>query len=191
MDAGFELRNARKSAKLTATKLAQLGGTSVPAISQIENGSRGITVARFDSLLRKTGHRLAVLDTITPTPGEIAQSISGLLRADNWLAAYRVLLSFSDALKIESPTNRLALTAQAPQSSGSPVFDAALAAVVRYWLGDAHVPVHHWLDDSRFSLETPQPLLESEYSLIPPPVSVAPAFLVHNVLLDERALRSV
>lgn len=188
MDAGLELREARQRALLTATALARLGNTSIPAISQIEKGVRGITVSRMDSLLRKTQNRLVVIPTVTSTPEEIARTLARLIGTSEFLVAYRVLLSYSDALKGETGSIRVALTLNSPKSTGSKLYDAALAAVVHYWLDRDGLPLPQWLNESRFTLEVQEALVESEYSLIPAPESVAHAFLVHNVLLDERAL---
>ena len=191
MDAGIELRAARKKAGLSSTTLARLGHTSIPAISQIEKGTRGITVKRFDSLLRVARQRLLVVPTVTSTPDEIARFVARLIVETDLLAAYRVLLSYSDALSAEEPAVRLALTFTSPQSTGSALHDAVLAGLVRYWLEKAGVPTPDWLDEPRFHLTEATAFLESVYSLHPEPMSVAHAFLVHNVLIDERALGSI
>ena len=76
MDAGKELRRARRARGFTVRKLADLGGTSAAAISQIETGARGVSVERFSSLLKNSRHRLIAIPTLASTAGEVAESIA-------------------------------------------------------------------------------------------------------------------
>ena len=191
MTFGTALRAARKDRGLTVERLAQLGGTSKPAISQIENGHRGATVARFDSLLKKTKHRLIVIPSIANTAFEIAEDVRRELQSGNTSAAYRTILSFSDELRLAAPGVRVALTLGAPQQTGSALYDAALAALVEHWLTQDSLPIPDWVSEPWRVLEVPEHLSEGYYSLIPQAQEVPAAFVAHNVLLAGTALESV
>lgn len=60
MDAGHEIRAARIAAGLSQKELADLAGTSQPAVAMYESGTREPGAATFDRLLAAAGARLRV-----------------------------------------------------------------------------------------------------------------------------------
>lgn len=191
MDAGKELRRARRARGFTVRKLADLGGTSAAAISQIENGARGVSVERYSSLLSKTRNRIISLPTLANTALEVAESISYFLADNDNQAAYREFISFSDSLRKQSPGIRVALTLGAPVTTGSSLYDAAIAALVEHWLVEDALPLPDWLENTELFLPELQHLREGIYGPTPEPEEVSAAFLRHNVLFPEVAMESV
>ena len=191
MDAGKELRRARRARGFTVRKLADLGGTSAAAISQIENGARGVSVERYSSLLSKTRNRIISLPTLANTAVEVAESISYFLADNDNQAAYREFISFSDSLRKQSPGIRVALTLGAPGTTGSSLYDAAIAALVEHWLVEDALPLPGWLENTEMFLPELQHLREGIYRPTPDPEEVSAAFLRHNVLFPEVAMESV
>ena len=178
MYAGKELNRARRESGLTLRKLAAFADTSSAAISQIETGNRGVSFERLQSLLYLTEHRLVTIPTNAQTPGEVAEFISDALNAGNPLRAYRAFIAYSITLMRLDPVVRLALTLNRPDSTGDPVYDAAIAALIQHWLSHDSLPAPTWVDEDSFSLALPAHLGER----VPSPDEVPPAFLEHNVL---------
>lgn len=191
MYAGKELRRARHARGFTVRKLAELAGTSAAAISQIENGARGVSVERYSSLLSKTRNRLISLPTLANTAVEVAESIASFLAENDNQAAYREFISFSDSLRKQSPGIRVAITLVAPETTGSALYDAAIAALVEHWLSEASSPLPDWLENADLFLPELQHLREGIFGPTPEPEEVSAAFLRHNVLFPEIAMESV
>lgn len=191
VDFGHELRRARQERGMTVRRLAELGNTSPAAISQIETGARGVTVEKYNSLLKKTRHRLVTIPTIANTAAEVAADIAEFVRLGESQSAFREFLSLSDSLRKQEPVSLMALCYQAPVLTGSEVFDAALAALVEHWLTQAHLPVPQWVQEPDRSLSTLEYLRESDLGPIPEQSEVPHSFLRHNVLFAADALESV
>jgi transcriptional regulator with XRE-family HTH domain len=191
MNVGNELRSARLERGITVRRLAELGKTSPAAISQIETGSRGVSVDRFASLLKKTRHRYIVLPTIASSVSEVAESIGQFLKKADNQAAYREFISFSDSLKKQQLGVRVALTLSEPDTTGSALYDAALASLVEYWLNKDGLPIPDWVFDPSRSLSQTEHLREGIYGRTPDSEEVLPEFLNRNVLFPAVALESV
>lgn len=191
MNVGNELRRARLERGMTVRRLAELGKTSPAAISQIETGGRGVSVDRFASLLKKTRHRYVVIPTLASSVGEVAESIGNFLLQDDNQAAFREFISFSDSLKKQDKGVRVAITLNKPESTGSALYDAALAALVEYWLQIDSLPIPSWVNDPTRKLPVLEHLRESIYGRTPDVEEVLPEFLNHNVLFPAVALESV
>jgi transcriptional regulator with XRE-family HTH domain len=191
MNVGKELRRARRERGMTVRRLAELGNTSPAAISQIETGARGVSVERFASLLKKTRHRVLVIPTSASSVSDVAESIEFFLKQDDNQAAFREFISCSDSLKKQDKGVRVALTLNAPESTGSALYDAALAALVEYWLQVDSLPVPDWVNEPLRKLSTLEHLKESNYGRKPDIDEVLPEFLKHNVLFPAVALESI
>jgi transcriptional regulator with XRE-family HTH domain len=191
MNVGQELRRARHNRGFTVRRLAELGKTSAAAISQIETGARGVSVDRFASLLKKTRHRYIVLPTIASSVSEVAESIGQFLQNAEHQAAYREFISFSDSLKKQQLGVRVALTLVEPETTGSVLYDAAIASLVEYWLNNDGLPIPDWVFDPSRSLSQTEHLREGIYGRTPDPEEVLPEFLNRNVLFPAVALESV
>lgn len=191
VDFGQELRRARHERGMTVRRLAELGHTSPAAISQIETGARGVTVDKFDALLKKTRHRLIAIPTIASTVSEVALDITEFIAQGDEQSAFREFLSLSDSLRKQVPVALIALTYSAPETTGSLIYDAALAALVEHWLTAAQLPKPAWVSDPTRSLPALEYLRETNYGPIPEQSEVPVSFLRHNVLFSADALESV
>ena len=60
MDAGAEIRSARLAAGLSQRELADLAGTSQPAVAMYESGEREPGVSTFERLLGAAGAKVTV-----------------------------------------------------------------------------------------------------------------------------------
>ena len=190
MYAGKELNRARRESGLTLRKLAAFADTSSAAISQIETGKRGVSFERLHSLLNLTGHRFITIPANAKTPAEVAESIQNALDGEKPLWAFRAFLAYSQILKSLDPVVRSALTLNGPETTGDPIDDASIAALVRFRLSVDSLPLPGWLDDPQFFLPTPTLLGASFSDVIPLEVEVPTAFLHHNVLFPTVALES-
>ncbi|MBC7403274.1 MAG: hypothetical protein H7279_08905 [Microbacteriaceae bacterium] len=102
--------------------------------------------------------------------------------------ALRAFIDFSDYLSTVSEASEADIPE--PESTGSAGWDAALAAVVDYWLSRAGLPKPDWLDgESRFAAEPESPHL-GKYDLAPDHLSVPPEFFRRNVLIEISTLQS-
>lgn len=191
VDFGHELRRARQQRGMTVRRLAELGHTSPAAVSQIETGARGVTVEKYDALLKKTRHRLITLPTLAQTPYEIAQSIERALDEGVPQRAYRLLIGYSDVLRELEPSLLFIVTYPRPAITKNPLYDAALAALVEHWLIVAGMPHHEWLASCEYHLAEPTHLAESIYDPVPLVEEVPEAFRSHNVLFPLEALESI
>jgi transcriptional regulator with XRE-family HTH domain len=191
MDAGKELRRARRARGFTVRKLAELGGTSAAAISQIETGARGVTVERLQSLLLKTRHRLISIPTLASTPNEVSENIKAALEKSTPQLAYRLFIGYSDVLRQLEPGVRVAITISRPETTGNRLYDACIAALVQHWLLFDSLPVPSWVSEEGFILSEPTHLGETSYESAPNEQEVPEAFLLHNVLFPAEALESI
>lgn len=191
VDFGHELRRARHERGMTVRRLAELGKTSPAAISQIETGARGVTVDKYNALLKKTRHRLVTIPTIANTAAEVAADIAEFVSLGESQSAFREFLSFSDSLRKLEPVSLIALTYNSPESTGSVIYDAALAALVEHWLTRAQLPVPTWVQEPGRSLPALEYLRETDLGPVPEQSEVPLSFLRHNVLFAADALESV
>src|SRR5688572_32369428 len=108
MDAGVALRDARVSAGLSQTALAERVGTSQATISAYENGTKQPSVATLSRLLAATGARLTVAPTAQPVREPSSRELK---RAARSLAD---VLALADALPVRH-RRRLDYPRLAPQ----------------------------------------------------------------------------
>ena len=191
MNVGNELRTARLERGMTVRRLAELGKTSPAAISQIETGSRGVSVDRVQTLLLKTGHRLVSIPTIASTPAEVSAFIKNDLEEGKPLRAYRQFIGYSDELRGLEQGVRVAITLMRPESTGNPLYDAALASLVQHWLSVDQLPIPSWVKEDAFHLSALTHLSEAPWESAPETSDVPEAFLLHNVLFPAEALESI
>ena len=120
---------------------------------------------------------------------DTARRIARAVRAGNRNAALRGFIDYSDTLR--RGVDLVELSSVEPPRTGSEGWDAALAAVVDYWLGKAHVAVPSWANDSsRVSTRARTPHL-GQYDLPPDLTNVPDEFLRRNVLIERSTLASV
>jgi transcriptional regulator with XRE-family HTH domain len=105
MDAGRDLKRARRAAHLTQRQLADRSGIDQAVIARIESGAAQPRVDTLERLLRATGHRY---ELVAETPVDVDR------------AALRALLALGDVEReryfLRSNANMLALMAEAKRS---------------------------------------------------------------------------
>lgn len=188
MTASTLLRASRLASGITQGDLAARAKTSQPDISTIESGKRSPTVYTLERLLRHTGHRIIAVPGVGVDATETAERIASAGSRDS---ALRAFIDYSDSLAAAKGVDRVVLGIAEPHSTGSPAWDAALAALVDYWLGRSKLPKPEWITTpSRFLSEPQSPQL-SEYDLKPDLDNVPTEFRRRNVVLERSTLASV
>lgn len=189
--AGVFLRASRESSGLTQSVVAARAQTSTPALSHIENSRRDPGTAKLDALLRATGNRLGVVPTNRSGSLEAGAAIHDELAAGDERSAFRSFIQFSDNLAAENGVVRVVLAANEPPSTGSSLWDAALAAVSEYWLNKQRLPVPEWAAQPRRRLARRTVLSGDRYTRSIDDRDVPREFAHRNVALDASVLASV
>jgi transcriptional regulator with XRE-family HTH domain len=184
------VRATRKSKGLTQTDLAQLSKVHQSNISAIENG-RDLSVTTLDTLLRATGHRLFAVSTVRGDAAHLGAGIRAELARGNRLSALRILIQLNDNLVAEHGIIRGVLGLLEPERTGHKVWDAALAGLVAWRLGQETIPLPSWVDKARFFLNRPQTLDVDSADPIPTAADVPQEFLTRGVLVWEDTFQSV
>jgi transcriptional regulator with XRE-family HTH domain len=184
------LRAARRSARLSQAELVRRSGIDKSTVSLIEAGLRNPSVEKLDRLLRATGRRVGVYPTSRSGSIEAGETIADWLDDGDSEAALRVFLRYSDNLAATEGVERVMLAATEPPPTGSPVWDAALAAVTEYWLDLEGLPKPGWIDDPARTLPDETPLAVNRWTSMRAIRDVPPAFRRRRILVDESTLQS-
>jgi transcriptional regulator with XRE-family HTH domain len=162
--------------------------TSQAQISTIESGKKIPTVDTLERLLRQTGHRIIAVPGTGTDAAETAERIASSSSRDS---ALRAFLDYSDSLAAATGVDRVVLAVAEPRPTGSPAWNAALAALVDYWFGKARLPKPTWINSRSRYLASPQSPQLSEYDLAPDLENVPVEFRRRQVLLERSTLESV
>ena len=188
MTAAIILRAARKAAGLNQTELARLAGTSQPAISALERGAHDPSFDTLNRILGHTGWRLISVPSTGLPAVDAAALIATALEHGDLASAFRSLVQINDDLAAERGANRLALVLTAPETTGHPAWDAALAGVTEYRLNHVGIPLPDWTRGVRVAEPTivsgsrrPQPIRHD---------AVPQELLARNVLIERIVLQS-
>lgn len=181
---------ARRARRLSQSFVASRAGEAESNLSVIESGRRSPSAVKLDRILRASNARLAVVPTTREGALEASSEVRRALQEKNERLAFRVWLSYNDALLAETAVNRVVLAAFPPEPTGSPVYDAAFAAVTEYRLREVSAPVPAWVEETE-ALGEPVILADSPYVLSVDPATVPEPFLRRGVLIHEGTLESV
>ncbi len=154
MDAATILTSTRARSGRTQRDLAQMTGSSQPALARVERRSADATVERLNALLRPLGAQVAALPTRLPTIATWAESFRRWLLDGDLEAVRGALVDVVDDLRSVDPDVAVALCALPPAPTGSDGVDAALAAVVHHVLDEWSLPVPRW---ARTTAPSPEP----------------------------------
>ncbi len=191
MTAAQLLRSARESSGLTQAELSRRARTSQPDISTLERGSRVPTADTLERLLGVLGHVVVAIPSVGPDAAATAERIRIALTKESDDGALRALIDYSDALARETGTNRIALCLARPARTGHPVWDAALAGLVEWRLGQPQFPKPQWIDDADRFLPEVTELIRIPHAPEIERTDVAREFLRRNVLIERGTLASV
>ena len=188
MAASTLLRSSRLASGITQGDLAARAKTSQPEISTIECGKMIPTVETLERLLRQTGHRIIAVPGAGVDAAKTADRIGSTKSRDS---ALRAFLDYSDSLAAAQGVDRMVLGIADPHSTRSAAWDAALAALVDYWLSKSRLPKPEWINSRARFLATPQSPQLGEYDLAPMLDEVPAEFRRRNVLVERSTLESV
>ena len=189
-DASTLVRAARASRKLTQEQLAERTRIDQASVSRFERG-RDAEFGTVSRLLAGTGHRLYSAPTLRDDAATAAAEIRQHLRAGDRDRALRVLIQLNDDLVAERGIVRGVLGLAEPESTKNPVWDAALAALVAWRLGEEGLPVPEWVDASSRFLAQSKVLTVDPADPAPPSAEVPEEFARRGVLMWRDTFASV
>lgn len=189
--AALFLKSSRESSGLTQRVVAERAQTSTPALSHIENSRREPSAFKLDLLLRATGNRLGVVPSSRSGSLEAGAAIHNELALGDEKSAFRSFIQFSDNLAAENGVVRVVLTANEPPTTGSSLWDAALAGLSEYWLNRQQLPVPEWVSKPDRRLATLTVLSGDRYTRSVDEGDVPREFAQRNVALDGSVLASI
>jgi transcriptional regulator with XRE-family HTH domain len=189
-EASVLVRAARKSRRLTQEQLAELSHVDQGSVSRTERG-RDAAFRTIDRLLAVAGHGLYSAPTRRDDAATIAAEIRAQLRAGDKDRALRALLQLNDNLVAEHGLVRGILGLAEPESTSDPVWDAAIAALVAWRLGEEDVPVPAWVDNQARFLIDPRTLEVDPADPMPPRAEIPAEFAKRGVLAWRDTFASV
>ncbi|MGH9068338.1 MAG: helix-turn-helix domain-containing protein [Acidimicrobiales bacterium] len=149
MEAREILLSARRGRGLSQDQLAASTGVPQPSVSTIEMGWRDTRVDTLNRLLAPLRGQVAWLPTTCSTAATAAMTvrdaIHGHPRAD--LVIELPILQLADDLASSPPALRAALCVAPPPTTGESRYDAAIAALVDYRLGQVGIEPPDWVND--------------------------------------------
>jgi transcriptional regulator with XRE-family HTH domain len=185
------LRAARKSGHLTQEQLAQRTGVDQPRVSRSERTQENPRFETVDRLLSGSGHRLYAAPTRRDDAATAAVRIRACLERGDRQGALRHLIQLNDDLLAEKGLVRGVLAVTAPESTGQKVWDAAIAALASWRLGQEQVPLPEWVSEPRRSLTRSRVLRVDPADPAPGRDDVPEEFLQHGVLAWRDTFTSV
>ncbi len=184
------VRAARKSRRLTQEQLATRALIDQGSVSRSERG-RDASFETIDRLLSGAGYRLYSAPTRRDDAATVAAEIRRQLAAGDKDRALRALLQLNDNLVAEHGLVRGILGLAEPESTRDRVWDAALAALVAWRLGQQGIPLPAWVNLQARFLQG-QRILEVDPADPVPPLSEVPTeFVARGVLVWRATFESV
>ena len=117
---------------------------------------------------------------------QTARIIRALLEAGDRSTAFRMLLNYNGNLAAAVGWNRLRLALPSPQTTGDPVWDAAIAGVTEYRLNQVPMPSPQWVDG--IGVSSPTMLAGGPSTRSIDHVDVPAELLKRNVLIETITL---
>jgi transcriptional regulator with XRE-family HTH domain len=184
------VRAARKSRQLTQEQLADRARIDQATVSRSERG-RDAEFATVDRLLAGAGHRLYSAPTRRDDAATIAAEIRKRLRVGDKDRALRALIQLNDNLVAERGLVRGVLGLAEPETTKDPVWDAALAGVVAWRLGEEKLPSPEWVDAQSRFVDQPRGLDVDPADPVPPDSEVPVELAKRGVLVWRDTFESV
>lgn len=192
MTATILARSARAASGLKQSELAERSGIAGSSLSLIEHGKREPTVATLESLLRATRHSVVTIPTVRSDAARIASEISDALGGGGGEAsAFRRFIQLADNLAAEYGATRVGLTLTEPAPTGSPEWDAAIAALCEYRLNADALPVPVWITARGGNPNASWSPRPSAYDIPSDLTKVPSEFLRRGIQIESATLESV
>lgn len=141
------VRAVRASLGLTQRDLASKAGVAQPSIAAFESERRDVTTFNLSRIVHGLGCQVSLLPAGYLTAIEAAERVSETIETQGAPRAEVHLLQLADDLAEAEPALCCALVAAAPALTGDRRFDAWLAGLVEYRLGQIGVPAPRWVND--------------------------------------------
>jgi transcriptional regulator with XRE-family HTH domain len=190
MAASTLIRAARKSRRLTQEQLAARTHIDQSSVSRSERG-REMEFGTVERLLAGAGHRLYSAPTQRDDAARVAAEIRSCLAANERDRALRALLQLNDNLVSERGLVRGVLGLAEPDSTRDAAWDAAIAGLVAWRLGEAGLPLPDWVDGQSRYLDSPRTLEVDPADPVPPLSEVNEEFAKRGVLAWRDTFASV
>ena len=140
------VRAARANLGLTQRELAVRAGVAQPSIAAFETERRDVTTSNLSRIAQGLGCQVALLPAGYLTAIEAAERVRETIETQGAPKAEIHLLQLADDLADAEPALRCALVSAAPPLIRDPRFDAWLAGLVEYRLGQIGVPAPDWVN---------------------------------------------
>jgi len=190
--AGTLLRQARLVEGVSCRGLARRAETVPSRISEIEREVHDPGVSTLEHSLAALGWQLTAIPTRYPTAAAVALAIRDSavpgIAASETDSAFRALLSLADGLSASDASSRVVLCFATPPLTGDERIDAAIAAIVEYYLEDGRV-FPEWLNTYERVLE--EPWIPDPYASSTIADETPPAFRRRGIFLAQSELGSV
>jgi transcriptional regulator with XRE-family HTH domain len=205
MSARILTRAARAASGLSQSELSLRSGIAGSSLSLIEHGKREPTISTLESILRATRHTVVTIPTVRSDAARIASEIADALGTSKRpsdqpstepgaqpaeAAAFRRFLQLADNLAFERGATRVGLTLTEPASTGSPNWDAAIAALCEYRLNADALPVPDWVTARTGNPNALWAPRTSTYEIPADPAQVPAEFLTRGILIEAATLVS-
>jgi len=184
------VRRARTASGHTQKQIARVVGIDQSSISRIERG-RDADFNTITRIVNATGYQLVALPTRRADVATMVSNIARDLKANDKQRAIRDLIQLNDNLVAERGLIRGVLAVAEPESTGNPLWDATIAAIVEWRLTEDHVPLPQWVGDSSRTLSTPTVLRLDPADPDPTIADVPKEFIKHGVLAWRDTFESV
>lgn len=185
------VRAARHTHGLTQSQLANRARVDQSRVSRSESRDEDPRFGTADRLLAAAGHRLYSAPTRRDDAATAAEGIREALRSGRRDVALRHLVQLGDDLHAERGLLRGVLTIAEPATTGSHVWDAALAGLVAWRLGEEGLPTPAWTDAPHRRLARKRSLGVDTADPIPSTDDVPSEFLERGVLVWRDTFASV
>ena len=145
------IRSARQAAGITQLEVAELAGTTQPAVAAYESGARTPSLTTFVRLLGACEHDVEVVTRPRMRRGaaslvELSRTIQQDLEDGREQDALRLLFGFAEDFRGSSRPGAIELIAEEPAATGDSRFDAALAGVAEFFAGERRIPAPGWVN---------------------------------------------
>jgi len=184
------LRSARKSSGLSQAELSTISDVDQASISRVETG-RDVTLSTLDTLLGATGHRLYAAPSLRADAAALAGDIRLWLGRGATDRALRALIQLNDNLVAEHGLLRGVLAVAEPELIGRPVWDAVIAGLVEWRLGEEGLPFPAWTGKPERRLRRTRAFIVDPADPLPQSEATPEPFLLHGVLVWPDMFESV
>ena len=184
------INNTRRARGLTQQALSARTGIAETAVSSIENG-RDARLSTVQRLLAGSDHSLIAIPSTRASAAEIASRIRDAVKNKRPEEAARNFIQLNDNLAAEHNEGRYGLGLSEPAPTGIKHWDAALAGLVAFRLGEEGFPPPSWTTRPSRKLKKAWTFNSGTYLTPVSRASVPMEFLDRGILIDADTLRSV